>query len=332
MTITVQRPLCSYNMKWLLFTLILICPKHLSWAQEVNLPANSDFEHYKQLNAKEFGLAEYKDDDDALRIKLTQLEIINRSRKNFRVAPVSLDILASRVANKICREAAENKYISHWNLAGEKPYHRYAFAGGYDHVSENAFGSWSSGRYEISGSVINKMMQEGHGTFMAEKAPNDGHKKNIIDKTHNFVGIGFFITNNQFRYYEEFIDRYLEFEKIPSQLKVNEQASITVKPIGADYLYFLIVYRDKFPQPQRVSQLSRRGSYEDFSNEEYLTIPGWDLSRYRNRNTYKIPLNFTKEGLYYIQIFLDKKEYKGSTALNTKGKSAVSGIVIRVSR
>jgi hypothetical protein len=312
--------------------LILVCPKNLLRAQEGKPLTNSDFEQYKQLNEKELRLAEYKDDDDALRIKLIQLEIINRSRKKFRVAPVSLDILASRVANKICREAAENKYISHWNLAGEKPYLRYAFAGGYDHVSENAYGAWSSGNYEISGSVINKMMQEGHGTFMAEKTPNDGHKKNIIDKTHNFVGIGFFMTNNQFRYYEEFIDRYLEFEKIPSQLKVSEQASVTVKPIGAGYLYFLIVYREKFPQPQRVSQLSRRGSYEDFSNEEYLTIPAWDLSRYRSGSTYKIPLNFTKEGLYYIQIFLDKKENKSSTALNTKGKSAVSGIVISVSR
>ena len=58
-------------------------------------------------------------------------------------AAVKLDILASRVANKMCREAAENNFIGHWNLAGEKPYHRYAFAGGYDHVSENAFGEWS---------------------------------------------------------------------------------------------------------------------------------------------------------------------------------------------
>lgn len=319
-------------MKWLLFTLILIFPVHLLLAQGDNPPVKSDFEHYKQLNDKELRLAEYKDDDDALSIKLIQLEVINRSRKKFRAAPVNLDILASRVANRICREAAENKFISHWNLTGEKPYHRYAFAGGYDHVSENAYGSWSSGSYEISGSVINKMMQDGHRTFMAEKAPNDGHKKNIIDRAHNFVGIGFYITNNQFRYYEEFIDRYLEFEGIPSRLKVNEQASIGVKPIGPGYLYFLIVYREDFPKSQRASQLSRKGSYEDFSNEEYLTIPAWDLSRYRNGNTYKIPLNFTKEGLYYIQIFLDKKENSRSTSLNTQGKSAVSGIVIRVTR
>ena len=33
--------------------------------------------------------------------------IINQSRRKFRVQEVRLDILASRVANKQCREAAE---------------------------------------------------------------------------------------------------------------------------------------------------------------------------------------------------------------------------------
>jgi hypothetical protein len=167
---------------------------------------------------------------------------------------------------------------------------------------------------------------------MAERAPNDGHKKNIIEKSHNYVGIGFFMKDDQFRYYEEFIDRYLEFEKIPSELKINERSSITVKPIGADFLYFLIAYREKFLQPQKVSQLSKKGSYEDYADEEYLKIPAWDLARCRNGSTYSIPLKFTKEGLYYIQIFLDKKENTGTTSLNTKGKAVGSGIVIRVSR
>ena len=319
-------------MKRLLFIIFLVSQQHVLLPQDSSSGANSDLEYYKQINGKELRLPEYSDNDEALRIKLIQLDVINRSRKKFRAAPVRLDILASRVANKMCREAAENNYVSHWNLAGEKPYHRYAFAGGYDHVSENAYGEWTSGSFESSYSLIGKMMEDGHGTFMAERAPNDGHKKNIIEKSHNYVGIGFFMTDNQFRYYEEFIDRYLEFEKIPSELKINERSFITVKPIGVDYLYFLIAYREKFLQPQKVSQLSKKGSYEDYSNEEYLKIPAWDLARCRNGSLYRIPLKFTKEGLYYIQIFLDKKENTGTTALNTKGKTAGSGIVIRVSR
>jgi uncharacterized protein YkwD len=319
-------------MKRILFSIILIFQQNFLLPQNSTSAFNPDFDYYKQINEKELRLSEYKDNDETLKIKLIQLDIINKSRKKFRVAPVKLDILASRVANKMCREAADNKFVSHWNLAGEKPYHRYAFAGGYDHVSENAYGEWTSGSYEISNSLINRMMEEGHGSFMAERAPNDGHKKNIIDKVHNFVGIGYFMVNDQFRYYEEFIDRYLEFETIPSDLKINEQSAITVKPIGAGYLYFLIAYREKFPQPQKVSQLSRTGSYDDYSNEEYLKIPAWELARYRDGNSYRIPMKFTKEGLYYIQIFIDKKENTGATVLNTKGKTVGSGIVIRVNR
>jgi hypothetical protein len=319
-------------MKRSIIIIFFIVRQNLLLPQNSDPGLNHDFEYYKKLNEKELRLSDYKDNDEALKIKLIQLDIINSSRKKFKAPPVDLDILGSRVANKMCREAAENKFVSHWNLAGEKPYHRYAFAGGYDHVSENAFGEWTSRSYELSNSLIVKMMEEGHGSFMSERAPNDGHKKNIIDKVHNYVGIGFFLTDDQFRYYEEFIDRYLEFEKIPSELRINEQSFITVKPIGTGYLYFLIAYRDKYPQPQKVSQLSRTGGYEDYSNEEYLKIPSWELARYREGSTYRIPLKFTKEGLYYIQIFIDKKENTGSTVLNTKGKTAGSGIVVRVGR
>lgn len=289
-----------------------------------------DFNYYKQLNDRELRLQEYKDDDAGLRLKLDQLEVINASRKKYRAAPVKLDILASRVANKQCREAAENKYVSHWNLNGEKPYHRYAFAGGYDHVSENAFGEWTDGKYERSQSLISEMMNTGHQGFMKERAPNDGHKKNIIEKAHNFVGIGFYLSDNQFRYYEEFIDRYLEFRDIPAEVKVNSQSEIVADTKGLSYLYFLIVYYERFPQPRKASQLTRTGSYEDFTTELYQKIPAWELADWRNGTSYRIPLKFTKEGLYYIHIFTDPEEHKGAQSINTKGKTPVSGIVIKV--
>ena len=304
----------------------------LSLSSSFSVSAQEDLGYYKQLNNNELSLSEFKDDDDALKLKLEQLKVINASRKRFKAPPVKLDILASRVANKQCREAAENKYVSHWNLAGEKPYQRYSFAGGNDHVSENAFGEWTDGNYTRSQSLIAEMMNTGHQGFMKERAPNDGHKKNIIEKTHNFVGIGFYLSDNQFRYYEEFIDRYLEFSNVPQAMKVNEQSTFKVDTKGLSYLYFIIVYYEKFPQPMKATQLTRTGSYEDFTGEVYHKIPAWDLAGFRKANTYEIPLKFSKEGLYYIHIFTDPAEHKGSQSLNTKGKTPVSGIVIRVSK
>jgi len=306
---------------------ILFAISILAFSQE---SPNSDLDYYRQLNNKEQRLSEYRDDDESLMLKLKQLAVINSSRKRYKAPPVKLDILASRVANMMCREAAENKFVSHWNLAGEKPYHRYAFAGGYDHVSENVFGEWTNGEYDISSSTILDKMRLGHEGFMKEKAPYDGHKKNIIDKAHNWVGIGFYINSGQFRYYEEFINRYLTFTNIPSQLKPGEQAIINVDTGGSGYLYFISIYRDDFPKPFKQSQLTKSGSYNDYGEETYKNIPAWDLYSYRKGTSYAIPLRFSKEGLYYIQLFTDKKEITGSGAISTKGKSPVSGIVISV--
>jgi uncharacterized protein YkwD len=314
----------------LVIVIVLICLPRSILPRQTSEVKKSDLDQCMRLNESELRLVEYKDNEEAIKLKLTQLRIINKSRKKYGAGEVKLDILASRVANKMCKEAAENKYISHWNLNGEKPYHRYAFAGGADHISENAFGEWSSRPYDTSFAGISEMMAKGHGSFMAERSPRDGHKKNIIDKMHNNVGIGFYVTKNDFRYYEEFIDRYFEFENIPAAVKVNEQSGITVKTIGNYFLYYIIIFREKVPVPMNVAQLKRTGSYTDYSNEEYLIIPAWDLARYRNGTTYQIPLKFEKDGLFYIHIYLDKKEFSKPSALNTKGKTEGCGIVIKV--
>jgi uncharacterized protein YkwD len=316
----------------IILIVILVCLPHSILPHRTDDTGNDDLKTYQKLNENEKRLIEFKDNDESLKLKIAQLDIINKSRRKNNASPVRLDILASRVANKMAREAAENEYLGHWNMAGEEPYLRYAFSGGYDHVSENAYGEWSSDNYNQSVSLISSLMKTGHGKFMAERAPADGHKKNIIDKYHNFVGIGFYLTGKQFRYYEEFIDRYLEFENIPAEVKPGEPCKITVKTNGQSFLYYIIIYRENWPQPISPAQISKKGSYRDFTNEEYKDIVAWDLSSYRNGSIYEIPLSFSKEGLYYIQIFSDKKEITKPASLNTKGKTPESGIVIKVTR
>jgi len=320
-------------MKKTAILLLLAAFPALVFSQSQGVSQNGEFASYRALNEEETRLPDYKDSDEALSMKLVQLGVINASRKKHGAAPVKLDILASRVANKQCREAAEVGYVSHWNLAGEKPYHRYAFAGGHDHVSENAYGEWISGsEYAISNTLIADMMKEGHGKFMKEKAPYDGHKKNIIDKAHNYIGIGFHMTSTHFSYYEEFINRELRFSDIPVLMKVNEAGSITVDTKEKSFLYFVMIYREDFPKPRKISQLKNTGSYDDFTNELYKQIPAWDLAKYKSGFVYTIPVRFTKEGLYYILIYTDKKENTGQSALSTKGKPPLSGIVIKVKK
>lgn len=315
--------------KSLLLIVIITFPLSL-FSQVTSSSQKGDFELYRSLNEQEKRLSENKDNDEALSLKLVQMAVINNSRRKNGAGPVKLDILASRVANKMSKEAAENGYVSHWNLAGEKPYHRYAFAGGFDHVSENAYGEWSSAGYEKNNNLLAEKMKSGHERFMMEKAPKDGHKKNIIEKTHNYIGIGYYMASGNFSYYEEFINRGLEFSDIPVSLKVNETGKITVDTRGKSYLYYMMIYRENFPQPRKASQLKNSGSYEDYSNELYLQVPAWDLAKYKSDFIYTIPVKFTRAGLFYILIYTDKNENTGKSALTTKGKSPFSGIVISV--
>lgn len=316
----------------IIIAIVLICMPRSIFPHQTSDQEKHDLDTYIKLNKTEQRLIEFKDDEEVLKLKLGQLGLINKSRKKYNAPPVKLDILASRVANKMCKEAAENNFMGHWNMAGEKPYHRYAFAGGYDHVSENAFGEWSSDNYSVSPSKISSLMESGHGSFMAERAPNDGHKKTIIENTHNYVGIGYYLSGKQFRYYEEFLDRYFEFENIPDEVKVGEPCSITLKTDGSNFIYFLIIYREKFPEPLTPSQIKQKGSYEDFTDDQYQKLFAWDLSRYRNGTEYRIPLRFSQEGLFYIQIYLDKREIKKPGSMNTKGKTPYTGIVIKVNK
>ena len=261
------------------------------------------FEYYKALNDADTNLLAFKDNDVMLRAKLYQLVEINKSRKAYNVQPVELDILASRVANKICQEASENRYMGHWNLAGEKPYHRYARYGGKDHVMENAYAEWYESDYRFEDTSIQvqqEMMAAGHKSFMQEKAPFDGHKQTVIAGWHNYVGIGCYINGKQFSYYEEFVDRYLEIEQ-----ETSEDGKIgTVR--------FKILDPEKFSldqvsctvdniKPMSAMSINKSSFYKDYGEDHHTAFEdeleqkdGW----------YEVSFELSKPGAFYVQVLL----------------------------
>jgi len=291
---------------------------------------DSLFNHYQKLNYEEERLLEYKDEDVALKQKIVQLELINNSRKKYRRNPLQLDILSCRLANKNSKEAAENAYTSHWNLNGETPYQKYAFAGGMDHVSENAYGIRTNKKFKINQEKIREFMREGHHSFMEERKPNDGHKKTIIEKPHNYVGIGYYMTEKQFNYYEIYIDRYLEFIAIPSQINANEAFQLIVKSPTDQYIFFVVVTMDDFPSPRSPAILNRKRTYNDYGKRKITSINPWDLAQMHHDKTYTLNLAFKKPGLYYIHIFLGKKELTKPDSFDTERLFQASGIVIKV--
>ena len=297
----------------------------LSKSQEV-----IDFSVYKNLNEAETRLSEYKDSDHQLELKLIQLGKINQSRKKFKAKEVKLDILASRLANKMCKNAAENNFMGHWDTDGTKPYQRYAFAGGVDHIAENASGKYTSSTYPKTDEFTLKSMEELHKAFMDERAPRDAHKQNCIGSYHNYVGIGIYQTEKQFRYYEEFIDRYYEFISIPTHLKPNESGQLVLKAQPGKFLFEVLAFRENLLKAKTVGSLNSTGGYEDYSNEIALTISPMDMPKFRNGDTYTIPLQFKKPGLYYLHICETETEKINPGRYSDAGKLNACGVVITV--
>ena len=259
------------------------------------------------------------------------IEYINQSRERYGVQKLELDILASRVANKMSSEAAENDFKGHWNLRGEKPYHRYAVAGGVDHVSENAAAIWSSSNLlNIYTTAVNSMKQA-HDQFMAELPPNDGHKKTVIEKDHNYVGLGYAIIGNQFRYYEEYIDRYIGVHLEKIILNKNEETSIRFKPISNDlFPYAIFVYYEPPLIAMTREEINSKSSYTDFSSNYALQIWPWELPEKDEKGYTTVNMSFAKNGSYYVYIYLDKSPYKNNRSANTEGKIRSSGVVLFV--
>jgi len=60
--------------------IILICLPHSILPKQLSGSRSQDIDEYIKLNESETRLSEYKDDTEALKLKLAQLEVINISR------------------------------------------------------------------------------------------------------------------------------------------------------------------------------------------------------------------------------------------------------------
>lgn len=287
---------------------------------------DSLFAHYSKLNEIELRLVDFKDSPEVLRIKIEHLSYINASRKKRKLSELELDILACRVANKMAKEASDGKFWGHWNTRGEKPYHRYHLAGGIDHVNENAYAYWSTEKTTKTLEQASEFMRMGHDSFMSEKAPNDGHKKNILTPAHNFVGIGYAFSDNNFRYYEEFIDRYCQFELATSNTyEVKKELQLSVKSDTNIILTSAFLTKEKKLKKKGAFRLKLKGGYLDGTTKFVMTqIP--DPIERGSQRTYQLSFQPKKAGTYYVHTI-----YKRVENGRKRGKEfQTSGMLIEV--
>lgn len=165
-----------------------------------------------------------------------------------------------------------------------------------------------------------------------ERPPYDGHRKNILNRWHTHVGLGFSMIGGQFRYYEHYMDRYLEFDQFSSDVSAGDEVRISGRIAVPNYgLFFLTVYYEPFPRPMTVAELKSKSSYPDFTNSRVVSKAFWDLQYDNATQRFEVSFRTSRKGLYYVHIYIKRghtgKERPGR--VSTRGLSPVSGIVIK---
>src|SRR5688572_6908111 len=209
------------------------------------------------------------------------LKLINRDRKIYNLPPVQLDLEASAIGDDYCRRQIKNGTNGHFTTDGLAPYMRYSFAGGNDGVSENA-AAWSA-NYAFSERALYEMARRSQDAMMAESAPDDGHKRTILDPHATHVGIGLAWERSEFRLVHEFIRRYVRWTRpLPRRARVGETVLVAGQPIDGAAVEAISVHYERVPETMlahvanalsNYSLPSKRKDYFPRLKQEYTRHP-----------------------------------------------------------
>jgi uncharacterized protein YkwD len=266
------------------------------------------------------------------------LTLINRDRAAHGLSPVILDRIASQAGQIQSADMALNNYLGHYGTDGKKPWQRYTQLGGQGYVSENVLW-WSAREYEgyeqeapTDGDSEGKPftqhgvqafkksdIDETESSYYNEVPPNDGHRKCILDPTHNGVGIAFTIATNGSKYRfantQEFTDNYGQFATLPRDLSQPFYVTGTLSPYWA--VQCVSIKWEPAPQPLAPEVINKMESYKHPSKtlENYFAVQ-WAKQPFQIRSSNGLqqfrvlvtPQNSWKPGLYYVDVIA---QYKG---------------------
>lgn len=141
------------------------------------------------------------------------LDMINTERTDRGLSPVLLG--DNEAAQEHAEEMMAVGYLSHWNIKGEKPFMRYARAGGFNYSAENVSG-------------VDYYVQPCRTTFcvrdpfelleesMQGLMDSAGHRRNILDPWHTHVNLGIAYNGRVDSVSQQFENKYVKrFFELP---------------------------------------------------------------------------------------------------------------------
>eukprot|EP00903_Cladosiphon_okamuranus_P011055 g10437.t1 len=244
------------------------------------------------------------------RVRELALEAINAAREAKQLGLLSLDEALVVPAMIHCRVMCEHDFLSHWDIAGRKPYHRYSdFAYG-QHITEVVFGFDVNER--TGNEIFSRIKECIDRRVEADMVGGGGSQANhVLDNTHTHIGIGVYVFDNRLRYVEVYADRYLELLDSPAALSVANKApgfTISVQMTSPELgPYACLIFHDPVATPLTVGELQQQfnGPYSDFTSAQVGIVWPWQMDLLDDGVvSIHVPVSPVEAGSYYIQILV----------------------------
>jgi uncharacterized protein YkwD len=246
---------------------------------------------------------------------------INAERAAVGAPPLGYDLLGARVGDDFCLDAATEGSVGHWDTRGRAPYLRWAEAGGCDYHSQN-FASQSRIGDAIRESPESLLLSS-HALMMAEKPPDDGHRRTVLDPIWTHAGIGAATVGGEFRMTEEFSRRVMEWIEVPAwPLPPRSRALFSARFLPGWNAGPVEIAYEPPPRPLSLREIGRRGSYQYPRTvrtfvprlPEGLRWAGGDQGDFRidpsGRIDVFVPLE-SGPGSYYVLVYAGKGAVSG---------------------
>jgi uncharacterized protein YkwD len=242
------------------------------------------------------------------------LSLINRDRKAAGLPAVVLDQPGSDAAQRHARDMATHGFTGHIGTDGSVPEQRYSESGGVHFSQENAACLFDAKPRKLESAprfdpaklaALQKM-------FMDEKPPADGHRRNILTRSHNRVGIGLAqaLDTNQPCLVQEFVDARGEYDALPRQARPRAKLQV-VGSVSAPLTFGGIgISHAPTPKPLTVEQVGGAKSYAIPAPETLYFPEGFKTPKpvKLDKNRFSLELELpAKPGRYSVSIWAKQK-------------------------
>ncbi|HWZ86522.1 MAG TPA: CAP domain-containing protein [Thermoanaerobaculia bacterium] len=180
---------------------------------------------------------------------------VNADRAAHGLPPVAWDEGASRVADAFTAEQVREDTRGHFLLDGLPPYARTGLAGVFGTGAENVVAWTTTGQTFHEPSL--GLAVDGEAAMMAEKPPDDGHRRTILDPDVTHVGVGWAQGGGQFRMAEEFQTRRLAMLSLERVAQDPSTVLIQGRTVAGQRLRFVTLGHE--PTPRRLTRAQANG-------------------------------------------------------------------------